>query len=314
MTLTQLRAFIAAIDDGSFTGAAGRLGIAQPTVSALIRKLEEHHGLPLFIRTGRRLELTAAGSELVGWARQIVESADRADEALVELRGLERGSISLGVLRNANFYFLPDVVETFRRRRPHVQLRLFGQNSFEVVEGVKAGRFEAGIVVLPVPDDELEVFPLLRDEVLWASADPARVSAPVTVEQVSEGPAVLYDASHSWNDPTRRQLSERAQERGLRIEPVVEVEYLEAALELVRRGIGDTMVSSAVASSAAFPDGICTAPFAEPLFDTIAVIRRANSVMSPAILEVVDLVGAVLRGRATGGSRVSASGDAPEAY
>ena len=311
MTLTQLRAFIAAIDDGSFTGAATRLGIAQPTVSSLIRKLEEHHGLPLFIRTGRRLELTAAGSELAGWARQIVESADRADEALIELRGLERGSIALGVLRNANFYFLPDVVESFHRRRPQVQLRLFGQNSFEVVEGVKAGRFEAGIVVLPVPDEELEVFPLLRDEVLWASADPARVSSPVTIEQIAQGPTVLYDASHSWNDPTRRQLSERAQERGLRIEPIVEVEYLEAALELVRRGIGDTMVSRAVAQSGGFPEGIRTASFAEPLYDTIAFIRRANSVMPPVILEVVDLVGRVLRDRAPAAT-VSVARVAPE--
>ncbi|MFD5600836.1 LysR family transcriptional regulator [Leucobacter sp. NPDC058333] len=298
MTLTQLRAFVCSVDGGSFTAAAEALGVSQPTVSALIRKLEEHHQLPLFIRAGRSLTLTAAGTELLSWARQIVDTADRADEALVELRGLQRGSISLGVLRNANFYFLPDLVEQFHRDRPNVQLRLFGQNSFEVVSGVREGRLEAGIVVLPVPDDELEVFPLIRDEVLWASADPAHVDAPMTIERIAEHPVVLYDASYSWNDPTRRQLSERAQERGRRIETLVEVEYLEGALELVSRGIGDTMVSRAVTRGDNFPPGIFVTPFETPLYDTIAFIRRRNSVLSPALIELIDLISRLLRSRA----------------
>ncbi|QIM15312.1 LysR family transcriptional regulator [Leucobacter insecticola] len=294
----QLRAFVCAVDGGSFTAAAEALGVSQPTISALIRKLEEHHQLTLFIRTGRRLSLTAAGAELLAWARQIVETSERADEALTELRGVHRGSISLGVLRNANFYFLPDMVERFHRVRPNVQLRLFGQNSFEVVEGVRNGTLEAGIVVLPVPDDELEVFPLVQDEVLWASAHAERVAKPVGIEQIVSSPVVLYDVSYSWNDPTRRQLSERAQERGLRLEPQFEVEYLEAALELVARGIGDTMVSRAVTQSSHFPSEIHVAPFEVPMYDTIAVIRRRNSVLSPAIVELIDIVSALLRRRA----------------
>lgn len=297
MTIAQLRAFVCAVDGGSFTAAGERLGVSQPTISALVRKLEEHHRLPLLIRTGRRIALTAAGEELLGWARRIVDSSERADEALTELRGLQRGSISLGVLRNANFYFLPDMIERFHRRRPNVQLRLFGQNSFEVVEGVREGRLEAGIVVLPIPDDELEVFPLIRDEVLWASVHAERVDSPVTIERIVSHPVVLYDASYSWNDPTRRQLGERAQERGLRLEPLVEVEYLEAALELVVRGIGDTMVSRAVTRNRSFPKGLHVAPFDVPMYDTLAFIRRRNSVLSPAILELIDLVSDLLRER-----------------
>ncbi|KAM9864074.1 LysR family transcriptional regulator [Leucobacter sp. BZR 635] len=315
MTITQLRAFVYAAVHGSFTNAAEQLGVSQPTISALIRKLEDHHELPLFIRTGRKLALTAAGSELLVWARQIIETSEFADEALSELRGIQRGSISLGVLRNANFYFLPDMVERFHRRRPNVNLRLFGQNSFEVVEGVRNGTLEAGIVVLPVPDEELEVFPLVQDEVLWASIHEEHVSGTVSIEQITSHPVVLYDASYSWNDPTRRQLSERAQERGLRLEPLVEVEYLEAALELVKRGLGDTMVSRAVTQGENFPKEIHVAPFDPPLFDTIAVIRRRNSVYSPAIRELIDIVNDILKERTYGNGRpgrtVSAQGGPP---
>lgn len=294
MTLTQLRAFVRSVELGSFTAAAAELGVSQPTVSALVRKLEEHHGLPLLIRSGRRLAVTGAGEELLGWARTIVDAAEHADEALSEFRGLQRGIVTLGVLRNANLYFLTEAVERFRSLRPGVRLRLVGQNSYEVVAGVREGRFEAGIVVLPVPDDELEVFPLARDEVLWASSDPARVAEPVRIERILEHPVVLYDASYGWDDPTRRQIVERLQERGLRLEPEVEVEYLEAALELASRGVGDTMVSRAVTQRASFPTGIHVAPFAEPLYDTIALIRRRNSVMSPAVVELVDVIRGVL--------------------
>lgn len=282
-------------------------------MSALVRKLEDHHGVELLIRAGRTLTLTAAGAELLGWARQIVDASEQADNAIAELRGLRRGTISLGVLRNANFYFLPEMVEQFRRQYPEVQLRLFGQNSFEVVEGVREGSLEAGIVVLPVPDDELEVFPLIRDEVLWASVDPAHVAAPVTIDQIVAHPVVLYDASYSWNDPTRRQLSERAQERGLRLEPQVEVEYLEAALELVVRGVGDTMVSRAVTQSRSFPRGVHVAPFEVPMYDTIAFIRRRNSVLSPAIVELIDLVGRLLRHRAPVADQLQRAAFRPEA-
>lgn len=294
MTLTQLRAFVRSAELGSFTAAAAELGVSQPTVSALVRKLEEHHGLPLLIRSGRRLAVTGAGEELLGWARTIVDAAEHADEALSEFRGLQRGIVTLGVLRNANFYFLAEAVERFRSLRPGMRMRLVGQNSYEVVAGVREGRFEAGVVVLPVPDEELEVFPLVRDEVLWASSDAERVAEPVRIERVLEHPVVLYDASYGWDDPTRRQIAERLQERGLRLEPEVEVEYLEAALDLVSRGVGDTMVSRAVAQRAGFPAGIHVAPFAEPLYDTLALIRRRNSVMSPAVVELVDVIRGVL--------------------
>ena len=81
--------------------------------------------------------------------------------------------------------------------------------------------------------------------------------------------------------PTRRQLLERAQLAGLKIEPWIEVEHVESALDLVARGIGDTIVCQAVCRSAVFPVGLHTVPFAEPLYDTIALVQRVNGVLSP---------------------------------
>ncbi|MHA6626498.1 LysR family transcriptional regulator [Pseudonocardia sichuanensis] len=289
MTLGQLRAFLLAATTGSFTGAARELGMTQPTISELVRKLEDESALPLFIRAGRRLTLTAAGEELLPWARRIVEGADGAEQALRSLRGLEGGVASFGVLRNAPFYFLSDLVERFHAARPRVRIRLVGQNSVEVADSVRAGELEAGLVVLPIPADGLDVRPLLRDEVLWASRNPERTAGPVTMEAITRAPLILYDAHYGWSDPTRRQLADRAQAAGVRIEPVIEVENVESALALVARGVGDTIVSRAVSAHPSFPPTLRTAPFAEPLHDTIALIQRTDSTLSPGTAELARL-------------------------
>ncbi|MFT4220194.1 MAG: LysR family transcriptional regulator [Microbacterium sp.] len=287
MTLTQLRAFLAAAMLGSFTAAADELGTTQPTISELVRKLEVQHGLALFVRGGRRLHLTAAGEELLPWAQRAVAGADGGVLALQALHGLSGGLVSIGVLRNARHYFLPDLIDVFHREHPGVRLRLVGQNSAEVAAGVRDGSLEAGIVVLPVDDEGLEVTPLLRDEVLWVSRDPGRVARPVTIDDIAVRPLIAYDAHYGWDDPTRRQLAERAQVRGLRLEPIVEVETVSTALELVRRGIGETLVSRTIAARDDFPKGLHTGRFDPSLFDTIAAVRRRDSTLAPAAAELV---------------------------
>lgn len=300
MTLTQLRAFLVSASLGSFTAAAEELGTTQPTVSELVRKLEVESGLALFVRGGRRLKLTAAGEELLPWAQRTVDGADGGSLALDALRGLTGGTVSIGVLRNAAYYFLPDLIERFRRAHEGVRLRVVGQNSAEVASGVRSGDLEAGLVVLPIDDEGLSVTPLLRDEVLWVRSKPGGSAAPgnstpaaskraVTISDVAAAPFIGYDAHYGWADPTRRQLAERAQAAGVRIEPTVEVETVGPALELVRRGIGETLVSSAVAASPTFPSGLSAVPFDPPLFDTIAVITRENATLAPATDELIRM-------------------------
>lgn len=294
MTITQLRAFLLAATLGTFTAAATALGTTQPTVSELVRKLELEAGLDLFVRTGRRLVLTAAGRELLAWAQRVVDGVDGAAQSLGALKGLTGGVASFGVLRNASYYFLSDLAERFHQEHPGVRLRLVGQNSFEVAEGVRSGELEAGLAMLPIPDEGLAVTPLLRDEVLWVSADPARTSTPMQIEAIPAAPLILYDAHYGSQDPTRRQLTDRAQLHGVRLDPLIEVENVDAALALVARGIGDTLVSRSIVSSDAFPDGLHVTPFADPLFDTMALLVRENAALSPVTAELVRMATAMV--------------------
>ncbi|MWA02866.1 LysR family transcriptional regulator [Actinomadura sp. LD22] len=286
MTLIQLLYFVSAVEAGSFSAAAERLRLATPSVSEQIRRLERHVGTALFER-GRVLQLTDAGRALLPQARATLRAAEEAERAVADVRGLKGGLANFGLFRNADYYLVGALVETFLREHPQVRLRLPGQNSAEVADAVRAGRLEAGLVVLPVDDESLTVASIMRDEVRYVSADPRRTGRPVPLERLARQNLILYDAAWAGLDPTRRQLAARMQTRGLTVVPHVEVERVEGALELVRRGLGDTIAASTVLRTRA--PGLHSVSLQEPLYDEIAVIQRRGARLSAATAEFIRL-------------------------
>jgi DNA-binding transcriptional LysR family regulator len=290
MTLQQLRYVLAAARHGSFSAAAESLYLAQPSLSEQVRRLEEELGVPLFVRVGRGLELTEAGRRFLPEAERVLDAAEHAREVAAEVRELRGGTITFGTFGIAGWYGLADVIETLRRRHPDVRLRAVGQNSSEVADAVRDGRLEAAVVVLPIDDQGLDVRPAIRDEVLYVSSDPERTRRRMSIKRLAEAPLILYDARWGDADPTRRQLAARAQQAGVRLEPIIEVEEVSVALDLAARGLGDTLVDSQIATGPNFPRGLRTVEFSEPLYDTFAFISRRGAPLSPGVRVVVQAI------------------------
>jgi DNA-binding transcriptional LysR family regulator len=241
--------------------------------------------------------VTAAGTELLPFAEQAIAAADGGGQALRSLRSLGGGVATFGLLRNADHYHLSELIQKFNQKYPKVRVKMIGQNSVEVALAVAAGELEAGLVVLPIDDEGLKVTPLLRDEVLYASAVPARLTRSMTTVRMADAPLVLYDAHYGWADPTRRQLAERAQLAGVKLEAKIEVEQAELALNLVSLGVGDTIVAKALAESTLCPANVGTVSFHPPLWDTIALIQSDTAVLSPATREIAQLAQEMLLDR-----------------
>ena len=288
LSLIQLRVFVTAARSGSFTAAAKELYMSQPTVSETIRRVEQHYGTPLFVRGARRLILTAPGEELIPLAEQTLAAADAADRALKAVTGLQGGVASFGLLRNAKHYAMADLLTSFHGRYPNVRLRVVGVNSADVADMVRDGSLEAGLVVLPVDTHELHVTPLFKDEVMFATSQAWRTDA-VSIDELAAAKLILYDAHAGWRDPTRRQLAERALLQGLELNPTIEVEQVDTALDLVAAGAGETFVSKAVSVSPIAPPGVKYLPFSEPLYDTVALIQKESAILSPATKELARL-------------------------
>src|SRR5919202_580472 len=151
-------------------------------------------------------------------------------------------------------------------------LRVVGQNSAEVADAVRDGHLEAGLVVLPVDDRGLDVRPAMREELLYVSAEPRRTREAVRIERLAAAPLILYDARWGADDPTRRQLRERAQRAGVKLEPQIEVEYMTAALDLAARGLGDTVSPRSILVQRGYARRLAGVAFDPPLYDTFAFI------------------------------------------
>ena len=139
MEVHQLRYFVAVADEGSFSRAAAKVRVAQPSLSQQIRKLEAEVGQPLFDRLPRSVVLTEAGRCLIDYARQILASIGDARRCVDELKGEVAGKVAVGAIPTIAPYVLPGLVVTFQKHYPDVIL--------EIVEDVTDGitrRIEAG--------------------------------------------------------------------------------------------------------------------------------------------------------------------------
>jgi DNA-binding transcriptional LysR family regulator len=242
LTLQQLQYFLAAYRHGSFSAAAEELHLAQPSLSEQVRRLEAELGVRLFQRVGRGLTPTEAGQTLRPHAERTLDAAEAARDSVVAVRELRGGTATFGTWGTARYYPGVDFVAEFRRRHPSVRVRVVGLNSAEVADAVRDGELEAGMVSLPIDDRGLDVQPIMHEEIVYASTDPERVREPVTIESLADVALILSDASYGTEDPMRRQLAELAQRVGVSIRPQIDVEDIEAALELASRGLGDTIV------------------------------------------------------------------------
>ena len=290
MTLQQLSYFLAVASHGSFSAAAETLHLAQQSLSEQIKRLEAELGVPLFVRAGRRLELTEAGRLFAPEAERTLGAAEDAREVVNELRTLTGGTVTFGTFGSAHHYLLTGLVADFRKRHPQVRVRVIGQNSSEVADAVRDGQLEAGLVALPIDDRGLQVRALdVSEEIFYMSASPERASKPKTIEELAAAPLILYDIRWGTEDPTRRQLFDRAQRAGVKIEPDIEVEYMTAAIELASRGAGDTLAPAAVAQNRGFARSLHWVPLDPPLYDTFAFITRRNAHLSPATRAFMEL-------------------------
>jgi DNA-binding transcriptional LysR family regulator len=290
MTLQQLTYFLAAAEHGSFTAAGEVLHLARPSVSEQIAHLEAELGVALFVRTGRRLELTDAGRLLRPEAERTLAAAGEAADVVERARTLTGGTASLGTFSTAHHLLLPGLVEDFVRRHPQVAVRVVGENSVQLADAVRTGRLEAGLVALPIDDEGLEVGAAVAEfEVVYASTDPDRLTHPMTIERLADAALVLPEARWGDEDPTRRQLAERAQRAGVTLGPRIEVQHANAALELAARGVADTLITGALLDTLGYRDRLRAVPLEPPMHEAFAFIRRRNTRLSPATRALMTL-------------------------
>lgn len=153
VTLRQLRILSAVGRSLSFTRAARDMHLTQSAVSQQMKLLEREAAAPLFEHVGRRIQLTAAGDELLRHANRMLETLREADEALYALRGLQRGVLKFGAVSTAK-YFAPSLLAAFTAVHPDITIKFTVGNREEIVQRLSAN--EIDLVIMGRPPRELE--------------------------------------------------------------------------------------------------------------------------------------------------------------
>ena len=194
MELRHLRYFVAVAEERHFGRAAARLRIAQPPLSRQIQALEAELGFALFDRTGRRVELTAAGAKLHEETRRVFAALEHAvSEARRASRG-ESGHIRVGYLSTFANSGLPEVVRAYRTRSPGVEVELRELSPQEQIQALRDGDIDVGFVRAPVDEPGIRS-DLVRSEPLVLAVPRGHSLASrksVDLEKAAREPFVLF--------------------------------------------------------------------------------------------------------------------------
>ncbi|MDO8776556.1 MAG: LysR family transcriptional regulator [Burkholderiaceae bacterium] len=156
MDLTQLRTFVAVVQEGHLTRAAERLHISQPTASNHIKALESHFGIQLFVRTTRGLEPTAAGMRLAESASRVLGSTMELVSLARELQASPSGRLALGTIADPQTNRLPALVTWLCEHHPLLDLNIETRSSLSTKLGLRSGELDAGFFVSSALEDDMD--------------------------------------------------------------------------------------------------------------------------------------------------------------
>ncbi len=184
----QLRSFLAIVDTGSFTRAGERVNKTQSAVSMHVRRLEEQLGCALFVKQGRAAKLTNEGERLIEFARRMMQVEAGAMAALSR-KGL-RGAVRLGIPDDYAESFLADILTSFNRRHPLVEVAVNCENSVELGAQVHAGAIDIALVT---DHEGLQGFELIREEPLvWVAAKRFKPEKGAPIPLAEGSPSCLW--------------------------------------------------------------------------------------------------------------------------
>ncbi|HWS53527.1 MAG TPA: LysR family transcriptional regulator [Pyrinomonadaceae bacterium] len=237
MEIRQLRAFVAIAETRTFTAAAQRVHVTQAAISMQIRQLEQEVGIPLFIRTPRRVLLTEAGDLLLGRARFILHEHDAALAELASLAGAEHGRLRLGSASGmVSADALPLILKRLRKVFPQAEVSVTSGTSEELVKKLVAGEIDVAFVSLPVEARNVETELLSRDQLVAIASPRHPLAAQRVISAFALAQEKLILGERGGN--TRRLIDEFFAHAGLRPKVVMELSRQAAIKNMVAADMG----------------------------------------------------------------------------
>lgn len=292
LKLRDLRYLAALADERHFGRAARACHVSQPTLSAQLKKLETGLGVQLIERGSRRASLTPAGQRIVARARAMLEAGDDIVEIARSFSDPLAGRLRLALLPTIGPYLLPRVTRRIRKALPRLELMLYEYQTAPMLERLRAGEIDAGVLALPVDLDGLDARPLYDEPFMLLAPTGHRLarSGSVRTGDLAGETVLLLEDGHCLRD----QALDVCSRVGMQEKQDFRATSLETLRQMVASGVGVTLLPELATRGAyAAARGTVARQFAKPApVRTIGMIWRKSSARREAIEAVAQVIAA----------------------
>jgi DNA-binding transcriptional LysR family regulator len=277
--LHQLRYLVAVVEEGSFTAAAAREHVAQPAVSAAVRRLERELGVALLERGRQGARPTEAGRAVLAHAQTALAAVDQARHVVDQLAGLLHGRVVVGMVVGCTSLVLAELLADFSRAHPAIDVTLVEGGSAALLDDLRDGALDLAWVGRAAPPPEgIETAVLYEEEQVAVVAEDRADGEPEPLPVTALAARRLIALPRGTGG--RTALDEACARAGVTAEVAFEATGLDMVLRLAAQGLGTGLVPASVAAT--FVGRVRAVPLQPPVRSRIELAWRAGGPSSPA--------------------------------
>ena len=280
MDIRALRYFVELVKCHSFTKAADALFVTQPTISKMVKQLEEELGMPLILREGRSFRLTDAGRVTYERGLDVLSAMNQLKHELADLASLSSGELVVGLPPMVGVAFFAPVVSRYRGRYPQIELKMVEDGALGIESRIKSGDLEIGVAVLPVDSQLFDHYSVVRDPLCLVAPAGSRWHGRSLVQlaDIADQPLVLYPDDFTLS----RRIGDAFRELGKPLNIVGRSAHWDFIVELVAANLGITLLPRCIVSRLN-PEQYDVVPLYDPkLYWHLALIWQRGGYLSHA--------------------------------
>lgn len=274
--LVRLNAFMAVAEEGSITAAAERLGVAQPALSASIKRLEADLGHKLFDRLPRGIALTPAGRQLLPDVYEVFGVLGGVRARLDAYTEVPRGEVSIGLPPSAGAVLIQPLLRRLTETFPHVSIRMVEAMSGYLQGWVASGDLDIGLTFGTTDTETVTATPIFEEEVMLIgrTVDIETLPTPFPIHLLSEIPLIVTSSRHRL----RHDIDTQMEALGKRLNILYEIDAGNQLVQLVSAGAGYGIFARSAFSVELAEGTVSAIPFA-PNYRRVAclVVHRRKA-------------------------------------
>ncbi|HEY9304498.1 MAG TPA: LysR substrate-binding domain-containing protein [Mycobacterium sp.] len=286
MELHQLEYLVAVAEEASFTKAAARVHIAQPGVSAQIRRLERELGHALFDRSGGSVRVTDAGAAVLPLARAALRAVHEIADIAEQLRGVMRGRVAVGMMTSCPPNVITDTLAAFHERHPGVEISLVEAPSADLIAGLRGGAIDLAVIGFASTVGRGIQVAVINDDVMVAAVAPSNELARrtgISVRALAEHELICLPRGAG----IRAGLDEGCAAAGVQAKVSLEASNPEVVGDLAARGLGVAVLPESYARTR---DDLHLVRISRPtLRGRVGVTWRSDGRLSPVATALIEM-------------------------